>query len=574
MTIRSKILAGTLVPLTIGMAILVGVVVVSVRSQTEGRVAATIAEYENAVVDRLRAQVFQARSLIENSLAEGVDESEALARVAQLRFGDSYVWIHSVDARDPERASMVMHPVKPGLAGADMSDKTDLGRIARIQHNDEIITTERAKELGIEDSYYFREMNRVVLASPDGGGVVRYYKPKPTAPADQQDVGFLKLSFVQHDAARGWVIGSGEYADFIDQAVSKVTSEAWAQGRRLILTVVLVAVFLAFTLSAIALWIAARIVRPIKDTTATLEDISQGDGDLTARLAKSNESEIASMADHFNRFVETIQNIVREVGDSTVQVSAASTQMSNTAQQMSQAAEETSAQTDAVSSAADKINDHISTVAAAIEEMHASVKEIALNSNSAAQEAGEAVHRVGEANGTVLNLTQSSERIGNVIQMIASIAEQTNLLALNATIEAARAGDAGRGFAVVANEVKDLAKSTADATDEITAQITTLQSEIQLSSDAMETITAVIQRISDTQTSIASAVEEQMATIADVAGSVEMVERGSAEVAQNTVGVATVARDTSRDASQLQASSDELSRMAEHLRAMVGQFRV
>jgi len=574
MSIRKKILVGTIAPLLGGMLILVGMITFSVREQTDQQTTAAVERFESAVLQRLEAQVRQAHSLIEHSRHEGTSVDEILEHTSALKFGNTYVWIHSYDPSDLDRATMVMHPASPGLNGSDMSGIQDLDRVQRLQIDGEVVAKSSRAAAGVPSTQVFSAMNRAAHEGGHEGGVVEYYWAKPGVPESESDIGFKKLSFVLAVPELGWVIGSGEYADFIDEEVAQIAAQSWATGRRLIASVVVLAALLTALLVAITLWVTSRIVRPIQKTTDMLRDISGGDGDLTARLAESTDGEVGQMARYFNEFVGKIQQIISQIGDSTSQVSAASTEMSHTAVQLAGSAEETSTQTKVVTDATEKISQNISTVAAAIEEMHASVSEIADNSNSAAREAGEAVNRVSEANRTVLSLTESSEKIGNVIQMIASIAEQTNLLALNATIEAARAGEAGRGFAVVANEVKDLAKGTADATDEITSQITTLQDEIRLSSESFETITTVIQRINDMQQTIASAVEEQSATIGEIAKSVETVSEGGTEIAANISSVSEAAGGTASSATQLQASSAELSRMSETLRAIVGQFRV
>jgi methyl-accepting chemotaxis protein len=176
-----------------------------------------------------------------------------------------------------------------------------------------------------------------------------------------------------------------------------------------------------------------------------------------------------------------------------------------------------------------------------------------------------------KTNTTVAKLGESSAEIGNVIKVITSIAQQTNLLALNATIEAARAGEAGKGFAVVANEVKELAKQTAKATEDISRKIEAIQGDTKGAVEAITEIGKIINQINDLQNSIASAVEEQTATTGEISRNVAEAAQGSTEIARNVSGVAQAARHTSEGAGNTKNSADELSRIALDLQKLVCQ---
>ena len=184
-----------------------------------------------------------------------------------------------------------------------------------------------------------------------------------------------------------------------------------------------------------------------------------------------------------------------------------------------------------------------------------------------------AVKVAEKTNATVAKLGESSAEIGNVIKVITCIAQQTNLLALNATIEAARAGEAGKGFAVVANEVKELAKQTAKATEDISRKIEAIQADTKGAVDAIAQIGKIINQINDIQNTIASAVEEQTATTSEISRNVAEAAKGSNEIAQNITGVAQAARSTTEGASNTKNSADDLSKMALDLQKLVSQFR-
>jgi methyl-accepting chemotaxis protein len=248
----------------------------------------------------------------------------------------------------------------------------------------------------------------------------------------------------------------------------------------------------------------------------------------------------------------------------------ASEQVAAVTQQMSANAEETSAQANVVSAASEQVSKNVETVATAVEEMSASIREIAKNANEAARVATSAVAVAETTNATVGKLGESSAQIGKVIKVITSIAQQTNLLALNATIEAARAGEAGKGFAVVANEVKELAKETAKATEDISQKIEAIQSDTRGAVNAIGQISAIINQINDIQNTIATAVEEQTATTNEISRNVAEGAKGTAEIARNITGVASAAHGTTAGADTLLGAAAELSRMGTELKRLVG----
>jgi len=251
------------------------------------------------------------------------------------------------------------------------------------------------------------------------------------------------------------------------------------------------------------------------------------------------------------------------------QLVSSSAQLGSVSLEMGSSAEESAAQANVVAAAAEEVSANVSTVASATEQMTASIREIASNSSNAASVAERAVEVAQDTNATAAKLGESSTEIGQIVKVITSIAQQTNLLALNATIEAARAGEVGKGFAVVANEVKELAKATARATEDISQKIEAIQTDTGSVVTAIDDISGIIGQISDIQSTIASAVEEQAATTSEIGRNVTEAARGSSEIAENITSVAEAAANTSTGAAQTSLSATEMGAIADRLRELI-----
>ena len=299
-------------------------------------------------------------------------------------------------------------------------------------------------------------------------------------------------------------------------------------------------------------WIQA-VYAPVKDEMGRVTKVVKIATDVT----------VQKVADA--KLVQTMEIVAQN----SQALSSASEELTATSQQMVSNAEETATQAGVVSAAAEQVSKNVQTVASATEEMTSSIREIAKNAQDAAKVASTAVKAAETTNQTITKLGVSSAEIGKVIKVITSIAQQTNLLALNATIEAARAGEAGKGFAVVANEVKELAKETAKATEDISQKIEAIQGDTESAVAAIAEIGTIINKINDYQNTIASAVEEQTATTNEISRNVTEASKGSSEIAENIVGVAEAAKSTTAGASDTQRASGELSRMASELQEVV-----
>jgi methyl-accepting chemotaxis protein len=344
------------------------------------------------------------------------------------------------------------------------------------------------------------------------------------------------------------------------------------------------------------------VTRPIKNTIEIVKDIAQGEGDLTKRLEIKSEDEVGELSKWFNVFMEKLQGIVNAIagnanmlGSSSEKLSKLSGQMFEGAGSMSgksntaaSAAEKMSANMNSVASNMEQAADSVNMVANAAEEMTATINEIARNSEKASNITGGAVVQTQSASNKVDELGSAANEIGKVVEAITDISEQVNLLALNATIEAARAGEAGKGFAVVANEIKDLAKQTAEATLEIKGKIGAIQGATNATVTEIDQISKIIADVNEIVSSIAGAVEEQSATTRDIAGNVAQAAQGiqtmnenvatssaaAHEIANDINGVSQSADEMSKSSSQVATSAEELDGLAKKLNEMVGKFRI
>ncbi len=282
--------------------------------------------------------------------------------------------------------------------------------------------------------------------------------------------------------------------------------------------------------------------------------------------------------DHNNEWIGTMANwrvvtmkakLKESLGETSSSLASASEQLEDASTEMRMSAEETSRQAKTVAEISDQTNKNVQNVAAAAEEMSVTVREISRNVQEATKISSDAVSKANIMNDMITKLDHSSHEIGKVVEVITMIAEQTNLLALNATIEAARAGEAGKGFAVVASEVKDLAKGTAKATEEIREQITSIQDSTKDAVGAIEEITEIIQHNNEISVTISGAVEEQSTTTNVISQNMADAARGTDEVVRDINDILSTSEDAATSADHIQGASKKLSEMSSRMSTLL-----
>ncbi len=497
-------------------------------------------------------QAYEARAASGSMTIEAA-QTAAKDAIRAMRY-DENNYLYILD----DKGFAVYHP-SPKVDGSSMWDLTDA--TGRYMIRDQVAAAER------------------------GGAGVRYFLPKSPPATDLVE----KMTFGLKSKGWGWIVSTGVYLDSIRTA-------QWAAFRGLVIPMVLLAIMAA----GVAALIGRRIAGAITRIAAATRAIASGALD-TAVPDTGRSDEIGQMAQavdvlksrsaeatRFARERESLKvDAARErqatlhrladafetkLGGLIGMLASGSTELETTSRSMAATAGDTTTRAAAVAQSAAEASSSVQSVAAAAEQLSASISEIARQVGESATMSGRAATNARQTDATVSALAEAAERIGQVVGLISTIASQTNLLALNATIEAARAGDAGKGFAVVASEVKSLASQTAKATEEISAQIGTIQQATKQSVDAIRGITMTIGEVSTIATAIAAAVEQQGAATAEIARSVQQTAQAAQDVTANIGGVSQAANDTGAATGIVLGAAATLSKRSQEISAELGAF--
>lgn len=285
-----------------------------------------------------------------------------------------------------------------------------------------------------------------------------------------------------------------------------------------------------------------------------------------------SDDDLGMIAVALDEMFSTLRASFGNIGKSANIVSTTAKQLSTFGEEINKSSALNTEMSESASQRAESISQSTEAAVNATSQMHDTVKEIAKNTADAVNTADEAVSLVTHTGENIKRLSESSAGIGSVIKVITSIAEQTNLLALNATIEAARAGEAGKGFAVVANEVKDLAKDTARATEEIESRIASIQTDTNTAVNAIEDISRIVNTISESQSSVAAAVEQQRATSNEIHGAISNTAKENATIMSNITNVAEQSRETQISAAAINESAEQLTKHSDSLKALLQRY--
>ncbi|WP_394250204.1 methyl-accepting chemotaxis protein [Vibrio profundi] len=500
----------------------------------------------------LNERMNAAQSLVETIVAQvdfiattGNNEAKNVQSIKDIvksvRYSSNgYFFINDLDG------TMVMHPIKPQL-----DDQNMLANSKSFVRN------------------AFSDF--IAVAKSDGEGFVTYDWPIPGSNELEK-----KISYVKKTSSLPWVVGTGVYYSDVEEAFKEQLLTSLLNSGLILLVLV--------TISSV---ISRNIVRPLQKITKTMSEIAENK-DLTIEMKSQGKDELSVMAAAFNKMNKNIKGVITNINMNTSSLASQAEELSTVTTQIQGGVVEQKAQTEAVSMSVQHLEHASNTVtekaAIALQEIDVAT-QAAKSGNQSIDANIEIIEEVAsKVNGAVANaekLEDSSNKIGDIIEVIKQIAEQTNLLALNAAIEAARAGDQGRGFAVVADEVRTLASRTQESTGSIQNIISELQADVSTTVQVMrdcETYTAEgIEKAivcGGELENIQRSIESLSAMAGEISSSAQEQTKQVVEISANVDNIAAVAEQTEIGTAQTSQSSEHLSGMAQDLNSLVNSFKV
>lgn len=458
-------------------------------------------------------------------------------RIKKMRYNESdYFWINDLTPK------MIMHPIKTELNGKDLSnDKDPNGKLLFIE--------------------------MVKVCKEKGEGYVEYMWPKP---------GFAnpvaKVSLVKLFKPWGWIVGSGVYLDDVHAQINEL--------RYGVLVGLFIALIIAVLLGVFAGKVYHRLIQQVVDR--------MDNADLNTTFKSDQQDEIGALQRAFDRFVQQINGTLIQVAKATREVSSASTQIGTATEQMAAGAHQQSTQAGEVAMEVEQMTKTLTEVSSNIRKVVNGAKEARSNAEEGGkvmEETVKGMHRIAD----VVNISSeqmrilgvSSDKIGEIIEVIDDIADQTNLLALNAAIEAARAGDQGRGFAVVADEVRKLAERTTKATKEIAAMIKKIQVDTEHAVSSMQKGTSEVgngillaEEAGEKLRNIVIHVQSVAEMVDQVAVASDEQANSSRAISKNAETISNVTQETTNGARQLALTSDDLNKLTEKLNQLLSDFNI
>lgn len=404
---------------------------------------------------------------------------------------------------------------------------------------------------------------------------------------DNTDIPKLTLSVDKYYELIIPIIKSDEGLGTIHLGIEKMLIDAKILNV-VVITIAALIISFGISVSVLYFFLQRNVIRPIMNLSGIAHKLA--DFDLTVSVDKTGRyDEIGRLLTAINKMVLEFRKIVSDVKSTGKQLADSSGRMTENISTVASSAEEISINVRSVSDTAEQMSQNVDAVASAIEEMSVSVNEVGKNAYKGSGISKEAVTMAEKAGETMLSLGEAASQIGEVTEVIKKIADKTNLLALNAHIEAASAGDAGKGFAVVANEIKEFARQSTHAAEDIAGRISAMQENTRDAVAVISDVSGIINSISHSSEIISAALEEQMKAAneissnvtqaniraIDIALSIEELAKGANEVSMR-VGIAAggVEDDTKKDGDAIDASAAEVLRLAKALLELMNKFKV